>query len=109
MGRSGHRWSPAEAEDIDRIVAELGLAEAKDHLEHGGLDGRGLAEATAVQPAGAAGPYPPIYRAYAKAKETGRNGLPPEKRKPLAERIVTLQSEDLRLRTERTMRFFRCS
>ena len=44
--------------------------------------------------------HPEIYRAYKKAKQRLRNGLPPEKRKPLAERIAALQAENRRLRAE---------
>lgn len=40
---------------------------------------------------------PDIYR---EAKERCRDGRPPEKRKPLADRIATLQGENLRLRAE---------
>ena len=35
-----------------------------------------------------------IYPAYAKAKQRLRNGLPPEKRKPLPERIAALDREN---------------
>ncbi|MGY3505196.1 hypothetical protein [Bradyrhizobium sp. USDA 4471] len=41
--------------------------------------------------------HPPIYRAYVEAKSRLRKGLPPAKRKPLAERIEALQAENKRL------------
>jgi hypothetical protein len=44
--------------------------------------------------------HPEIYRAYAKAKRRLRNGLPLEKRKPLAERIAAREAENRRLRAE---------
>jgi hypothetical protein len=44
--------------------------------------------------------HPAIYRAYVRAKGELRDGLPPAKRKPLAERIATLQDENRELRQE---------
>ncbi|WP_445220041.1 hypothetical protein ACKWRH_07935 [Bradyrhizobium sp. Pa8] len=41
-----------------------------------------------------------IYRAYVQAKKRLRDGLPPAKRKPLAERITALQDENRKLRQE---------
>ncbi|MET4717151.1 hypothetical protein ABIF64_000688 [Bradyrhizobium japonicum] len=88
-------------EDVDRIVAELKrwsapkitwkmvvAAVAQDWLKPRRFSRQAL-EAD-----------PDIYRAYRKAKERCRNGRPPEKRKPLADRIATLQGENLRLRAE---------
>ncbi|TFW55930.1 hypothetical protein CT676_38005 [Bradyrhizobium sp. MOS001] len=43
---------------------------------------------------------PAIYRAYAEAKRRLRMGLPPARRKPLAERIEALQVENKGLRQE---------
>ncbi|GAA0023113.1 hypothetical protein JOE51_004151 [Bradyrhizobium japonicum] len=88
-------------EDVDRIVAELKrwsgpkitwkmvvAAVAQDWLKQRRFSRQAL-EAD-----------PDIYRAYRKAKERCRDGRPPEKRKPLADRIATLQGENLRLRAE---------
>jgi hypothetical protein len=44
--------------------------------------------------------HPAIYRAYVDTKKRLRDGLPPAKRKPLAERIATLQAENRKLRQE---------
>jgi hypothetical protein len=44
--------------------------------------------------------HPEIYGAYVDAKKRLRNGLPPAKRKPLAERVTALQAENKRLREE---------
>ncbi|MET3973025.1 hypothetical protein [Bradyrhizobium sp. S3.9.1] len=44
--------------------------------------------------------HPAIYRAYVETKKRLRSGLRPAKRKPLAERIEALQSENARLRQE---------
>ncbi len=41
-----------------------------------------------------------IYRAYVGAKKRLRAGLPPAKRKPLAERVAILQGENRKLRQE---------
>jgi hypothetical protein len=41
-----------------------------------------------------------IYRAYREAKKRVRDGRSPEKPKPLADRVMTLQGENLRLRAE---------
>jgi hypothetical protein len=43
---------------------------------------------------------PKICRAYHRTKERLRKGLPPEKRKPLTERVATLQSENVNLRAQ---------
>ncbi|MBR0804343.1 hypothetical protein JQ636_12410 [Bradyrhizobium japonicum] len=43
---------------------------------------------------------PAIYRAYAEAKQRVRKGLPPARRRPLAERIEALQAENERLSQE---------
>ena len=43
---------------------------------------------------------PEIYGAYVDARKRLRNGLPPAKRKPLAERVSALQAENKRLREE---------
>jgi hypothetical protein len=42
--------------------------------------------------------HPEIYRAYREAKKRLSKGLPPAKRKPLAERIAALQAENRELR-----------
>src|SRR5512144_2954351 len=39
-----------------------------------------------------------IYAAYAKAKKRLRDGVPPKKRKPLAERLAALEAENVMLR-----------
>jgi hypothetical protein len=44
--------------------------------------------------------HPAIYRAYVDAKKRLRNGLPPAKRKPLAERVAALQAENEELREQ---------
>ena len=41
-----------------------------------------------------------IYAAYAEAKKRLRDGVPPQKRKPLAERLAALQEENRRLLAE---------
>jgi hypothetical protein len=94
---SGDRLKP---NDIDRIVAELKswskpkvtwnvvVAAVADRLKPRRFSRQALQD------------KPEIYRAYAKAKERARNGLPPEKRKPLGKRIAVLEDENRRLRAE---------
>jgi hypothetical protein len=95
--RAGNRLA---TEDINRIVAELaGWSKPKitwtavvSKVE-AVLKGRRFSRQALYA-------NDDIYRAYAEAKRRLRKGLPPAKRKPVAERIAALQDANRRLRAE---------
>jgi hypothetical protein len=87
-------------DDVDRIVAELeGWSKPKITwravvLRVGAaLKGRRFSRQALEN-------HDEIYRAYAGAKQRLRKGLPPAKRKPVAERIAALQDANRGLRAE---------
>jgi hypothetical protein len=95
--RTGDRLAK---DDVDRIVAELeGWSKPKITwravvLRVGAaLKGRRFSRQALEN-------HDEIYRAYAEAKRRLRKGLPPAKRKPVAERIAALQDANRRLRVE---------